>query len=74
MARPGKTSKAERRAARPEAIRWRRLGKRGRRRGNLVLEVPSPRAGIAEWARHRREGPVHLAVKITLPIRICRPN
>lgn len=62
------TTKAERRAAKKDAIGWHRIC----RKGGWFLRVrhPDPRMGVAAWARYRRTEPVPISVEIKLPIRI----
>lgn len=64
-----RTTKSERRRAKLDAIQWNGLNKWSQRNGRpLVSNYPPPGFGIAAWARHLREEPVRLSVKITVPI------
>lgn len=61
------TTKAERRAAKKDAIAWGRL-RRKAPTGLLVFHEPHPRAGVAAWARHRRLDPVPLRVTVKMKV------
>lgn len=68
-----RTTKAERRRAKRDSIRWRGLAKRMQRRGSgAALLNPPPRQGVAAWARLNRAEPVHLAVR--LPATVTFPS
>lgn len=63
------TTKRERRKAKLDAIQWNGLNRWNRRHGRpMVFNYPPPGFGIAAWARHRREEPVRLSVKVVIPV------
>lgn len=66
-----RTTKAERKRAKRDSIRWRALHRRSQRSGgDLVLLDPPPRAGVAAWARLNRAEPVPLRVQLPATVTI----
>ena len=61
------TTKAERRAAKKDAIGWHRIQRKDPT-GLLVFHDPHPRAGVAAWARHRRQDPVPIRVTVKMKV------
>lgn len=60
------TTKEERRAAKKDAIAWGRLRRKSYH--FLHFREPDPRAGVAAWARHRRQDPVPLRVTVKMKV------
>jgi hypothetical protein len=60
------TTKQERRAAKRDAIARGRLRRKDYH--YLYFWEPDPRAGVAAWARHRRQDPIPLRVAVKLKV------
>lgn len=61
------TTKKERRAAKKDAIGWHRIQRKDST-GLLVFHDPHPRAGVAAWARHRRQDPIPIRVTVKMKV------